>query len=360
MEPRAATAEWKNDSLTVWAGVDGPHRVQADLARQLGIAVDRVRVIVPDMGGGFGGKHTGEAALEAVRLARATGCPVAIHWTRAEEFTWAYFRPAAVIECRAGIDGRGSLCAWDFTNINAGGSAIDPPYVIPNVRTRSVSSDAPLRQGAYRCLAATANNFARESLVDELASAAASDPLDFRMAHLEDARLRTVLDAAAKAFQWDSRRKRVTPELGVGLACGTEKGSVVAACVEVAIDRDKGQVTVNEVCEAFECGAIQNPANLVSQVQGCIMMGIGPALFEAVQFADGKILTNNFAEYRVPRFRDMPKIDVRLVENRDIPSTGAGETPLIAVAPAIANAIFDATGLRIRSMPIKLPNDLLG
>jgi isoquinoline 1-oxidoreductase len=307
------------------------------------------------MGGGFGGKHSGEAALEAARLAKAAGCPVAVHWTRAEEFTWAYFRPAAVIECRAGMDRQGSLVAWDFTNINAGGSAIDPPYLIPHVRTLSVASDPPLRQGAYRCLAATANNFARESLVDELASAAETDPLDFRMAHLEDARLRAVLDAAAKKFNWNSRRERVTPERGVGLACGTEKGSVVAACVEVAIDRARGEVSVNEVCEAFECGAIHNPANLVSQVQGCIMMGIGPALFEAVRFADGKILNNSFAQYRVPRLKDMPKIDVELVENRDIPSTGAGETPLIAVAPAIANAIFAATGLHTRSMPIKLP-----
>ena len=143
------------------------------------VPVDRVRVIVPDMGGGFGGKHSGEAALEAARLAKAAGCPVAVHWTRAEEFTWAYFRPAALIECRAGMDQAGSLIAWDCTNINAGGSALDPPYAIPNARTLSVGSDAPLRQGAYRCLAATANNFARESFVDELASAAATDPLAF-------------------------------------------------------------------------------------------------------------------------------------------------------------------------------------
>ena len=238
--------------------------------------------------------------------------------------------------------------------------AIDAPYKIAHARARSLGSDSPLRQGAYRCLAATANNFARESLLDELASAAATDPLDFRMAHLQDARMRTVLNAAAEKFDWNSRRKRVTPELGVGLACGTEKGSVVAACVEVAIDRAKGKVVVNEVCESFEGGAIQNPENLVSQVQGCIMMGIGPALFEAVRFADGKVLTNSFAQYRVPRLKDMPKIDVQLVDNREIPSTGAGETPLIAVAPAIANAIFAATDQRIRSMPIKLPGDIPG
>jgi isoquinoline 1-oxidoreductase len=355
MEPRAATAEWTDGKLTVWTGVDGPQRVQGDLARTFGLPMDRVRVIVPDMGSGFGGKHTGEAAEEAARLAKAAGRPVAVHWTRKEEFTWAYFRPAALIECQTSLDRNGSLAAWDFTNINAGSSAIDSPYEIPHTRIRSLGSQSPLRQGAYRCLAATANNFARESLMDELAAAAAVDPLAFRLAHLQNTRIRKVLQVAAKHFDWSQRRTKCTPELGVGLACGTEKNSVVAACVEVSIDRERSEITVNEVCEAFECGPIQNPANLESQVQGCIMMGMGPALQEAVRFADGKILNASFGGYRVPRFKDMPKIDVHLVNNTDIPSAGGGETPIIAIAPAIANAVFAATGLRIRSMPIQMP-----
>ncbi len=217
MEPRAATAEWKDGKLTVWTGVDGPQRVQGDLSRALGIPTERVRVIVPDMGGGFGGKHTGEAAEEAARLAKAAGRPVAVHWTRAEEFTWAYFRPAAVIECQGGLDDDGSLVAWDFTNINAGGSAIDTPYEIPNTRILSVGSDSPLRQGAYRCLAATANNFARESFMDELAAAAEADPLAFRLAHLENTRIRTVLEVAAKHFDWAARKQEGHARIGCGL-----------------------------------------------------------------------------------------------------------------------------------------------
>lgn len=353
MEPRAAVAEWNNGKLTVWAGVDGPHQVKTELVRDLGVSSDQVRVIVPDMGSGFGGKHSGEAAEEAARLAKAAGRPVSVRWTRAEEFTWAYFRPAAVIECKGGLDDKGTLIAWDFTNINAGGAAIDTPYNIPNTRILSAGSDSPLRQGAYRCLAATANNFARESFMDELAIAAGIDPLAFRLAHLDNERIRAVLETVAKHFDWPNRIKKATPEIGVGLACGTEKNSVVAACVEVGIDRKKGEIKVHEVCEAFECGPIQNPANLLSQVQGCIVMGLGGALREEMEFEDGKILNASFTKYLVPRFKDVPKIDVHLINKTDIPSAGGGETPIIAIAPAISNAVFAATGIRLRSLPMQ-------
>ncbi len=353
MEPRAAAAEWNDGRLTVWAGCDGPYRARGDLARTFDIPAERVRVIIPDMGGGFGGKHSAEAAEEAARLAKAAGRPVSVRWTRAEEFTWAYFRPAAVIECQGGLDANGSLVAWDFANINAGGAAINTPYNVPNTRIASVRSDSPLRQGPYRCLGATGSNFARESFMDELAAAAGVDPLAFRLAHFENARIRTVLEAAARHFDWPARRKRITPERGVGLACGTEKNSCVAACVEVAIDRKRGEIKVVEVCEAFECGPVQNPDNLTSQVQGCIVMGLGGALSEEIQFEDGRILNASFAGYDVPRFKDVPKIDVHLVSKTDIPSAGGGETPIIAVAPAIGNAVFAATGVRLRSMPMR-------
>ncbi len=283
MEPRAAVAEWSGDRLTVWAGCDGPFRAQQILADGLGIPRDRVRVIVPDMGGGFGGKHTAEAALEAARLARAAGKPVSVRWTREEEFTWAYCRPAALVECRGGLTAAGALVAWDFTSINPGGAALGTPYAIPNARVASVGTDSPLPQGSYRCLGATANNFARESFMDELAAAAGVDPLEFRLAHLENARLRNVLEKATREFGWAARRKRMTPERGVGLACGTEKDSVVAACVEVRLDRSKGRIETTEICEAFECGPILNPANLLSQVQGCIVMALGGALTEELE-----------------------------------------------------------------------------
>ncbi len=354
MEPRAAVAEWQDGKLTVWTGTSNPFSVRQQLAQAFGLAAGRVRVIVPDMGGGFGGKHTGEAALEAARLARAAGKPVALRWTRAEEFMWAYFRPAALIEIEAGLAADDSVAAWDFTNYNSGTAAIDTPYRIAHTRARFIESDPPLRQSSYRCLAATANNFAREAFTDELAEAAGRDPLAFRLAHLDNDRIKNVLKAAAERFGWAERHKSRRAGRGVGLACGTEKNSVVAACVEVEIGAG-GVPRLVEIVEAFECGAILNPLNLRSQVEGCIMMGLGPALREEIQFKGGRLANGRFSAYPVPRFRDLPKTDIVLLDRKDLDSVGAGETPIIAVAPAIANAVFHATGKRVRSMPIRVP-----
>ena len=355
MEPRAALAEWQDGRLTVWTGTSNPFSVRQQLAEAFRVTPERVRVIVPDMGGGFGGKHTGEAAVEAARLAKEAGRPVALQWTRAEEFMWAYFRPAALIEIEAGLDAGGSIAAWDFTNYNSGAAALGTPYRIAHTRVRFVESDSPLRQSSYRCLAATANNFAREAFTDELAEAAGKDPLEFRLAHLDNERIKNVLAAATARFGWAQRRNKRRPGAGIGLACGAEKNSVVAACVEVEVDPQSGVPRLLEIVEAFECGAILNPANLRAQVEGCIMMGLGPALREEIQFKDGRLINGRFSAYRVPRFRDVPKTDVILLDRKDLEPAGAGETPIIAVAPAIANAVFDATGKRVRSMPIRVP-----
>jgi isoquinoline 1-oxidoreductase len=353
MEPRAAVAEWEDGRLTVWTGTQQPNRVRQELSEAFHLPAEQVRVIVPDAGGGFGGKHSGEAAVEAARLAKAAGRPVSLRWTREEEFTWAYFRPAALIETGAGLGADGQLLAWEFVNYNSGASALGSPYEIANAREEFRYSDSPLRQGSYRVLAATANNFARESFMDELATAAGKDPLEYRLAHLKNERIRGVLEAAVTRFGWAERRKAKQPNRGVGLACGTEKGSVVAACVEVEVDRERGAIRLLEVCEAFECGAIQNPENLRAQVEGCIIMTIGGALKEEIQFEGGRILNAKFSQYPVPRFKDVPMIETVLVNRPDLASAGAGETPMIAVPPAVANAVFHACAVRVRSMPIR-------
>ncbi len=354
LEPRAAVAEWQENRLTVWTGSQNPFGIRDELARAFHIPEDQIRVIIPDFGAAFGGKHTGEYAVEAARLARAAGKPVSLRWTREEEFTWAYFRPAAVIDAQASLDAQGKIATWHFININSGPNAVDTPYAIAKKDCQFVHSKPPLRHGSYRGLAATANNFAREVFMDELAALAAADPLEFRRAHLDDQRLRAVLDTAAAHFGWQKDAGKRRSDTAIGLACGTEKGSYVAACVEIEIDQSKKEIHGRRLCQAFECGAIVNPANLRSQVQGAIIMGLGAALREQIQFENGKIMNASFGEYRVPRLDDMPELDIQMVNRPDLPSAGAGETPIIAVAPAIANAVFRATGKSVSALPVRV------
>jgi isoquinoline 1-oxidoreductase len=211
-------------------------------------------------------------------------------------------------------------------------------------------SDSPLRQGSYRALASTANTFARECVMDDLAAAAGLDPLAFRLKNLKEPRLRAVLEAAAAKFGWG--RQKSEPGRGYGLACGTEKGSFVATCAEVSVDAAKGDVHVARAVTAFDCGAVVNPDHLKNQVEGAVTMGIGGALFERIDFADGKILNAGFSDYRLPRFKDAPVQEVVLLDRKDQPSAGAGETPIIGIAPAVGNAIRAATGTRLRSLPL--------
>ena len=214
---------------------------------------------------------------------------------------------------------------------------------------------SPLRQGSYRALAATANHFARESHIDELAHLAGMDPLDFRLRNLPERgddginRVRAVLLAATERFGWATRQR--TPGQGCGMSCGTEKGSYIATCAEVEVDQASGKVRVMRVVEAFECGAIVNPENLANQVEGAVVQALG----EKIEFAEGKILSDRFSRYRVPRFSDVPEIETVLVDRKDLPSAGAGETPIVGLAPALANAIFDATDVRLRDLPLRLP-----
>jgi len=357
LEPRSAVAQWEDGKLTVWTGTQRPFGVRSDLASAFGVSEEQVRVIVPDTGAGYGGKHTGEAAIEAARLAKAAGKPVKVAWTRQEEFTWAYFRPAGVIDVTSGVRDDGTITAWEFHNYNSGGSGIGCPYDVANQKCEAHGTVSPLRQGSYRALAATANNFARESHIDELALAVKMDPLEFRLKNLKNERLRDVLQAAAEAFGWGKTKSG--DRRGLGLAVGTEKGSYLATCAEVMADKDSGVVKVRRAVTAFDCGAVVNPNHLKNQIEGALVMGIGGALFEAVEFSNGMVTNPFLSDYRVPRFSDAPKIEVVLVDRKDVPSAGAGETPIIGIAPAIGNAIFAASNIRLRSMPM-VPEGLRG
>jgi nicotinate dehydrogenase subunit B len=349
LETRAALASWDNEGrVTVRTGSQRPFGIREALAEALAIGENQVRIVVPATGGAYGGKHNADAALEAARLARAAGHPVKVRWTREEEMAWGYARPAAVIDVRSGAEPDGTLIAWEFTNLNAGARALEPPYRVPNVHVRFQPAAGPLPEGAYRALSATANTFARESHVDEIAHAVAADPLELRLRLLEDDRLADVLRAAADAAAWPGQR---VARHAFGLACGEEKDSRVATVVTLDVGQDAA-LRVERIVTAFECGRIVDPENLRNQVEGAQVMALGGALFEALELTDGRVANTRQSEYPAPRFSDVPPIEVILLDRPDLPSSGAGETPMIALAPAIANAIFAATAVRIRSMPL--------
>jgi isoquinoline 1-oxidoreductase len=348
LEPRSAVAEWSDGKLTVWTGTQRPFGVRGELAEAFRMPETQVRVIVPDTGSAYGGKHSGEFAVEAARLAKAAAKPVKLIWTRSEEFRFGYFRPAGVIEVKAAVDRDGRITAWEFDNWNSGPSSIQTPYDVPNRRIQFHRSDSPLRQGSYRGLAATANHYVREMHMDAIARALGVDAVTFRLDHLKDERMRNVLTAAAEKIGWP---KPSTSGRALGIACGTEKGSYVATAAELS-PQPKG-FKVERLVVAFECGAIVNPDGLNNQVEGAVVQGLGGALSEAIEFADGRLSNGSMAQYRVPRFKDIPPIDVVLLDRRDLPSAGAGETPIVCVAPAIGSAAR-SLGSVATELPVKL------
>jgi nicotinate dehydrogenase subunit B len=374
LETRAALAEWQGDRLTVWTATQVPFGARRQVASDLAVDETNIRVVVPPTGGAFGGKHAGEVATEAAVLARAAGRPVRVHWSRAEELQWGTVRPMAVIDVSAALDQEGELSAWDFLNVNSGSAGLAPPYRTRASRLRYQPARSPLRRGSYRALAATANNFARESAIDELAHERNEDPVDLRLRLLEDALLAEVLEAAAKRFGWVTGASRPATDYatrgtssaasggigtGQGVAIGFEKNGRVATCAEVRVTPD-GRVKVSRIVTAYECGTVVNPDTVVSQIEGATIMALGGALVEALPVSEGRLAEPSLTRYALPRFTDLPHIEVELLDRPDSPSAGAGEAPMIAVAPAVANAIFDAIGQRLRDLPLtpgrRLPN----
>jgi len=350
LETRTGLAQWEGDKLTVWTGVQRLFGARGELARAFRIPEANIRVIVPENTPCYGGKHNADAGVEAARLAKGAQKPVKLAWTRDEEFRFAYVRPAGTVEVSSGMTADGTLTAWEFHNYNSGPGALGSPYKIPNKKHVFHNAESPLRQGSYRGLAATFNHFARETHMDELSYIAKIEPLAFRKKNTDDARLLAVYDAAAKGFGWG--RAKTAQGQGFGIAGGMEKLGYVATCAEVRVNPANGQVRVVRVLVAFECGAIINPDQLKNQIEGAVMYGLGGALFEEIEFENGRLRNGKFSEYRLPRFSDMPLIETVLLNRPDIEPGGGGETPMFGLAPAIGNAIFDATGVRVRSMPL--------
>jgi nicotinate dehydrogenase subunit B len=353
MEPSASVARWDGDHLTVWCANRGPFAERDSLAEMFGLDTSQVRVIAAEIGGSFGTK-TPTVSHEAARLARAVDAPVRVSYDRAEEFGWSTVRPAATFEVKSGVDAVGKIVAWDYTAFHAGENAFrgqrgaDTPYDVDNVRIAVAASESPLQSGSYRSLGGATNHFAREVHMDEIAIGLGLDPLEFRLSNLSHARLRACLVSAAETFGWASREKR--PGVGYGLAIGYDAGSFTAQCVEVAVENQEARVV--RVVVGFDCGLVVNPDGARNQIEGSIVMGMGTALWEAVEFDGGRVLNAGFARYRVPRITDTPEIEVVFTGDDDVPSSGAGEPGIVPIAAAIANAVRDATGTAIEELPI--------
>jgi CO/xanthine dehydrogenase Mo-binding subunit len=280
---------------------------------------------------------------------------VRVAYTRADEMIWGNFRPAALIEVKSGFRKDGSIVAWEFNAYHAGPSAnigrrgSDGPYDIPHVKVTVSTSDSPLRTGSYRSLGAAVNHFARESHIDEIAAALKMDPVELRFKNLTHPRFRGVLEAATQRFGWTPGE--APSGRGVGCALAFDVGSYGAICFELGISGS--EVNVARAVFAADCGQVVNPVGVENQTEGAIMMGIGTGLYEAVEFKDGRLLTASFARYRVPRIVNLPRIEVVITGDQTLPSTGAGELGIVPVTAALANAVFDLKGQRIRELPIQ-------
>ncbi len=351
LEPRAAVAVWRDGQVTVHGGSQAPFLARQDVARALGVDESAVRVVSLDAGGAYGGKQRGECESEAARLSRLAGAPVRVAWTREEEFTCGYTRPAGLLEVESGLDASGRIVALRMTNYNSGAAGLTPPYDIANYWIGFRRTPAFVRQGSYRSLAAVANTFARESHLDEWAHDLRVDPVEFRLRHIADARLREVITRTADRFDWG--RPRSGGGRGLGMSCTIEKDARLALFVEVVVERETTRV--NRLVATGDFGAALNPDALRNQMTGALTQGLGGALWERVVYTGTAQDTRRWSAYRVPRFSDMPSVDVELIDRRDVAPAGAGESPITLVASALAAAMFAATGERRRALPLLTP-----
>jgi CO/xanthine dehydrogenase Mo-binding subunit len=357
IEPHAALAKTEGNTLTVWASTQIPFGLKDAVASALRMPPENVRVIAPFVGGGFGGKSNIQQALEAARLAKLTGKPVQVAWTRAEAFFFDTFRPAAVVKIKAGVTKSGSIMFWDYGVYFAGERGSQQFYDIPSHRTMAYGSGwtappgaHPFATGPWRAPGNNTNTFARESHIDTLAARAGVDPVEFRLKNLKDERMRRVLQAVAKEFGWSPAK--APSGRGYGVACGIDAGSYVAHMAEVAVDKSTGNVRVKRVVCAQEMGLCVNPEGARLQIEGAITMGLGYALSEEVRFTGGEIHDSNFDTYTIPHFSGLPQIETVILEAKDSPAQGGGEPAVICMGAVISNAVFDATGARLLQLPM--------
>ncbi len=358
IEPHTALAKVEGNKATLWVSTQRPFGDKEAVAQALGFPVENVRVITPFVGGGFGGKTRNQQAVEAARLAKLTGKPVQVAWTRKEEFFYDTFQPAAVIKIESGIDSQGRVVFWDYTIFHAGERTSQVFYDIPHHRVlmrggwgRGGSSVHPFGVGAWRAPGSNTNTYARESHIDVMAAGAGIDPYEFRMKNLIDIpRMQRVLKAAAERFRWKS--KKAPSSRGYGVSCVDYLNTYVATMAEVEVDKKTGKIQVKRVVCAQDMGEVINPEGARIQMEGCITMGLGYTLSEEIHFKGGQVLHSNFDTYEIPRFSWVPKIETVLIDNPDLAPQGCGEPAITNMGSVVANAVYDAVGVRMFELPM--------
>ncbi len=358
IEPHTAVAKIDGQKVTVWASTQNPFTCKEEVAKALGTASDNVRIITPFVGGGFGGKTRNLQAVEAARLAKATGRPVMLAYTREEEFFFDAFHTAAVVKVKSGVTENKEINFWEYDVYLAGERGAAHFYNIPNSITRSFISKwkgavpaHPFAVGPWRAPNNNTNTFARESQIDIMAAKAGIDPLEFRLNNLKDKKFIEVLNEAGNKFGWKKATKYPSGR-GFGIACGSDAGTVVAMIVEVDVDTKTGAIKVKRVVCVQNMGLVINPEGALIQMEGCEMMGLGYSLTEEIKFRNGEILNKNFDSYEIPKFSWMPKLENHILDKKDEPPQGGGEPAIITVGAAIANAVFDKIGVRLYTMPM--------
>jgi isoquinoline 1-oxidoreductase len=356
IETHTALAQLEGDKMTVWAATQTPYPLQEAISREIGFPLEKVRVIVPFVGGGFGGKSAYLQGVEAAKLAKLAGKPVMVVWSRDEEFFYDNFHSAGVIKIKSGIDKSGLIKLWDYHVYYSGTRGAETIYDVPHARTTSYSRGKnappvhPFSTGPWRAPNNNTNTFAREVQIDIMASAAAIDPLEFRLKNLKDEKMIACLKAVADRFGYVPGKG--PSGRGIGIAVGTDAGTWVAHMAEVKVDKQNGKVDVIRIACAQDMGLCVNPQGSIIQMEGCLTMALGYTFTEELFFEGGKIMDRGFDTYQIPRFSWLPKMETVILDRQDQAPQGGGEPAIIAVGAVVANAIFDATGARMYRMPM--------
>lgn len=352
IETHTATAYFEGDKLIIWASSQTPFGTRKDLSTKFKMPLEKVLVKPILLGGGFGGKIYNDQAIEVALLAKESGTPVQLAWTREEEFMYDKFRAAAVMQIKAGVKKNGKIVAWKYNIYCAGNRGVNDFYGIPNLRSALYDKKGihPFGTGAWRAPGNNTTTFARESHIDVLADKIGMDPLAFRLTNISEPKLERTLRLAAKTFNYTSAKPG--KNRGCGIALGFDAGTYVAVIAEVEVNPKTGVVKVLRVVCGQDMGQVVNPHGARVQAEGCITMGLGYALYEDVTFNWGEVTVKNFDTYEITRFSTTAPVEAVFVDDMNAPPQGGGEPAIICVGGAIANAVFHASGARVNQMPV--------